>query len=129
MPILTPPRIEPIQTRPRFIIRTSCRGEATRMPWPLPHEMLNSERIPQTFFVACRIAPSASARRQKTPISSVKAINEQVIHHTSPTSGQRTLEKWCSVNGVVTTRLPSSKEQTTLSPKHSSRPRHVIVTV
>jgi len=66
MSILTLPRtkvgsgIEPIQTYLHFITPTSCCGEATRTPWPLPHGMLNSERIPQTFFVACRIALSAS---------------------------------------------------------------------
>ena len=41
--------IEPIQTCPHFVTRTSCCGEATRTSWPLPHEMLNSECIPQTF--------------------------------------------------------------------------------
>jgi len=40
--------------------------------------MLNSERIPQTFFIACRIVPSASVRRQKTWISSARAMNQQV---------------------------------------------------
>ena len=100
-PILTPSGtkgIKPIQTRPHFVVRTSCRGEAARMP---PHEMLNSECIPETFFVACRIAPSASARRQKTSISSVRAINEQVIRHISPTSGKRALEKWRLTKSVL----------------------------
>ena len=92
-------------------------------PWPLPHKMLNSASIPQTF--TCRIALSASRRSYKTWISRARAINEQVIRHTSPARGQSTLEKWCSVKGVVTTRFPSSKEQTTLSPKHSSRPRYM----
>jgi len=56
----------------------------------------------------------------------VRAINEQVIRRTFPARGQSTLEKWRSAKGVVTTRFPSSEEQTTLSPKHSSRPRYVI---
>ena len=50
--------IKPIQTRPHFVIRTFCRGEATGTPWPLPYEMLNShysERIPQTFFIVMQI--------------------------------------------------------------------------
>ena len=115
------------QNRPHFVTRTSCRGEATSTPWPFPHEMLNSERIPQTFFVAyCRIAPTASARREKTWISRARAINEQVIRCTSPARGQSTLEKWRSAKGVMTTCFPSSDEQSTLSPKHSSRPRYMI---
>ena len=51
-------------------------------------------------------------------------MNEQVIRCTSPARGQSTFEKWRSAKGVVTTRFPSSEEQTTLSPKHSSRPRY-----
>ena len=34
--------------------------------WPLPHKMLNSASIPQTFSVTCRIALSASRRSYKT---------------------------------------------------------------
>ena len=94
--------MEPIQTRPHFVVRTSCRGKATRMPWPLPHQML-IERIPQTFFVVWRIAPSALAREQKTWISSARAINKQVIRRTSPASGQRTLGKWCPMKSAATT--------------------------
>ena len=93
-------------------------------PWPLPHK--NSVSIPQTFSVACRIAPSASRRSYKRWISRARAINEQVICRTSPARGQSTLGKWHSVKGVVTTHFPSSEEQTTLYPKHSSRPRYVI---
>ena len=74
-------------SRRRFWDRTH-----TGTPWPLPHEMFNSERIPQTFIDASRIAPSASARWQKTLISSARAINEQFIRLTFPASGQRTLE-------------------------------------
>ena len=58
MPILTPPSANlflgsnPFRPAAHiiFAIRTSCKGEATRTHWPLPHEMLNSERIPQTFY-------------------------------------------------------------------------------
>jgi len=132
MSILTPPStkvgsgIEPIQTRLYFVTPTFCCGEATRTPWPLPHEILNSERIPQTFFVVCRIALSASRRSYKTWISRARAINEQVFRRTSPAGGSSTLEKWRSAKGVVTTRFPSKEEHTTLSPKHSSRPRAMI---
>jgi len=49
-----------------------------------------------------------------------RAINEQVIRHTSLARGQSTLGKWRSAKGVVTTRFPSCEKQTTLSPKHSS---------
>jgi len=87
--------IEPIQTCPHFVTRTSCCGEATGTPWPLPHEMLSSERIPQTFFIACRIALSASRHSYKMWISRARATNEQVIRRTSPARGQSTLE-----NGV-----------------------------
>ena len=92
--------------------------------WPLPHKMLNSVSIPQTFSVTCRIALSASWHSYKTWMSRARAINEKVIRHTSPTRGQSTLEKWHSAKGVVTTHFPSSEEQTTLSPKHSSQPRY-----
>ena len=133
IPILIPPSTKsflgsiPFRPAHIFVIRTSCRGEATRMPWPLPHEMLNSECIPQTFFFACRIAPSTSARSYKMWISRVRAINEQVIHRASPARDQSTHEKWHSAKGVVTTRFPSSEGQTTLSPKHSSRPRYMLL--
>ena len=52
------------------------------------------------LFVACR---KYSARSQKTWISSVRAISEQVIRCSSPASGIRTLEKWRSTKSVVTT--------------------------
>jgi len=45
---------------------------------------LNSVSIPQTFSVACRIAPSASWCSYKRWISRARAINEQVIRRTSP---------------------------------------------
>ena len=114
--ILTPPstkvgsEIEPIQTCLYFVTRTSCCGEATRTPWPLPHRMLNSERIPQTFFVACRIAVSASRHSYKTSLLRARAINKKVIRRTSLARGQSTLEKWHSAKSVVTTRFPSSEE-------------------
>ena len=72
--------------------------------------MLTSECSPQTFFVVCRIAPSASACRQKTWISSARAINEQVIRRTSPSSGQRTLGKWHPMKSAATTHLSSSEK-------------------
>ena len=96
-------------------------------PWPLPHRMLNFASIPQTFSVTCRIALSASRHSYKARIPRAIAINEQVILRTSPARGQSTIEKWRSAKGVVTTRFPSSEEQTTLSPKHSSRPRYMIL--
>ena len=133
MPILTPSTKSVRGSNPfrpahiNFVTWTSCCGKATRTPWPLPHEMLNSENIPQTFLVVCRIALSASRRSYKTWISRARAINEQVIRRTSPARGQSTHEKWHSAKGVVTTRFPSSEEQTTLSPKHSSRPRYMLL--
>ena len=51
-------RLKPIQTHPHLERPTSCRDVATWPPWPLPHKFLNSDSIPQTFFVMCRIAPS-----------------------------------------------------------------------
>ena len=69
------------------------RGEATRMPWPLPHKMLNSEPIPQTFFAARRIAPSASDQHADRCEYQVQAgkINKFFTAHL-PRAG--TLEKW-----------------------------------
>ena len=34
--------------------------------WPLPHKLLNSASIPQTFSIMCKIALSASRRSYKT---------------------------------------------------------------
>jgi len=133
MPILMPLSTKsflgsnPFRPAQNFVIQTSCRGEATRTPWPFPHETFNSECIPQTFFIACRITPSASARRQKMTISSVRAINEQIIHRTSLTSGQRTLEKWRSMRSVATTHLSSSKKLPIQSLKYSSHTRYMIM--
>jgi len=81
-------------------------------------EVSNSEHIPQTFFIVCRITPSASARRQKTWLSSARAINEQVIRRTSPASGQRALGKWHPMKIAATTHRSSSEKLPIQSPKY-----------
>jgi len=132
MPILTPPTLSRFWDRTHSDLPTFCntiflqrrsRKDALAPPtW-------NSERIPQTFSVACRIASAASARRQKTWISSARAINEQDTCHTSPANGQRTPGKWRPTESAVTTHLSCSVKLPIWSPKYSSCTKYMILAV
>ena len=58
--------------------------------------------------------------------SSARAINELVIRHTSPASGQRPLGKWRITRSVARTHLYSSKKLPIRSPKYSTHTRYMI---
>jgi len=79
----------------------------------------------QTSCCMCAELPPASGCREKLWILRARSINEQVIRHKSPTSLQRTLEKWHLTKSM--SLLYSSKEQPIQSPKYSSRTKYMTL--